>query len=412
MVIFNSQHKNTDSVYIYDVHKNRLMKLPSTCSSQKLIYFKKDIKNPFIFTINSDVDTIPHISFIKFDLKQYSNFTEFKEIKIENNMSYVSNSSDSLSFIKICNLTESDSNHKLIKENRFTKLVNGDITNYVNTVLNGLKVEDLNINGVFGHFIYNSNHSETNLREKINKTPLVYILHGGPNSNYEKMFTITQLIFLAHGYSILVVNYPGSTGYGQDYLSSLNGKIGDIDVNSCGDFLVDFLKIEKYNKICDSRNIFLYGGSHGGFLSCWLTVNQKYNHMFAAAAVRNPVTDLTSSMATTDIPDWVLGQSTDLDVDETLNFPPRKEDYNKLYESSPVFYAKNCLTPMLLLLGKVDRRVSYFNGLYFYEAIKRNGCQTKLLLYPEDCHPLSSAETEVDSLFNTCYWFEKYLQNN
>jgi acylaminoacyl-peptidase len=283
----------------------------------------------------------------------------------------------------------------------------GSLSEYLGSILTGTKVEDLDINGTFGHFIYNDK-STGSVREE-GKSPIVYFLHGGPNSSIEKMFIMSVLIFLSHGYSLLIVNYPGSTGYGQNYLSSLNGQIGKLDVESCGDFLLDFLDKKEYTGIVDRNKVMLYGGSHGGYLSCWLSVHDKYAKLFIAAAIRNPVTDLVSSMATTDIPDWVLGQSTDLDVD--CNYPPSQEVYNKMYQASPVFLTKNCTTPSLICLGKVDKRVSLFNGLYYYHAIKKNKCEAKLLVYPEDAHPLSSPETEVDCLFNILYWFEKYLNN-
>jgi acylaminoacyl-peptidase len=218
-----------------------------------------------------------------------------------------------------------------------------------------------------------------------------------------------QQVFLAHGYSVLIVNYPGTTGYGQDYLSSLNGNIGKLDVRSCGDFLKSFLKLEKYNQIIDERNIMLFGGSHGGFLSCWLSVHESYCNMFTASAIRNPVTDLLSMMATTDIPDWVIGQGIDEDLFD--HYPPSKEICNKLYDSSPIYQIKNCVTPSLFCLGKIDKRVNWFNGFYFYQSLRRTKCETKLLVYPEDGHPLSSLETEVDFLFNTCNWFEKHIKS-
>jgi len=129
--------------------------------------------------------------------------------------------------------------------------------------------------------------------------------------------------------------------------------------------------------------------------------------MFSAAAIRNPVTDLVSSIATTDIPDWVLGQSTDLNLEE--NYPPNKDIYSKMYDSSPIFLAKNCSTPILICLGKVDKRVSMFNGIYFYQSIRKNNCESKLLLYPDDGHPLSNPESELDCLYNVCDWFRKHL---
>jgi acylaminoacyl-peptidase len=417
LFIFSSQHKNTDDVLIFDIMKKRLLKLPSNLNSQKIVSVKRNVDQNMglIFTLCSDVATLPHASLVKFNYLEYHKDQPVLE-QLENGISYVKEYNENI----FSNSIITDNNLNLF--NNFSKndlnLFNREFSGYLNEIIKDTQVDDLKINGVHGHIIYlksflqgkdNKNNFSASIRDENWKSPVVYFIHGGPNSLIEKMFLLAQVIFLAHGYSVLVINYPGSTGYGQDYLSSLSGNIGKLDVDSCGEFLTAFLKMEKYSQFIDANNIMLYGGSHGGYLSCWLVVHEKYCKMFSSAVIRNPVTDLVSSMATTDIPDWVLGQSTDLDIED--NYPPSKETYNKMYDASPIFLAKNCVTPSLMCLGKADKRVSMFNGLYFYEAIRKYGCETKCLMYPEDGHPLSSPETEVDCLFNICYWFEKHLKN-
>lgn len=412
LFIFSSQHRNTDIVLIFDIVKKRLLKLPSNLNSQKIVSVKRiDNNNGLIFTLCSDVATLPHSSVVKFNFSEYKNDQPVTQ-QLENGVSYIKEYNQNIFSTSII----SDYNLNLL--NNFVKndknLFNREFSEYLREITKDTQVDDLNINGVHGHIIYlksflqGSKPSSASIRDENWKSPVVYFIHGGPNSLIEKMFLLVQLIFLAHGYSVLVINYPGSTGYGQDYLSSLNGNIGKLDVESCGEFLTSFLKMEKYNQFIDANNIMLYGGSHGGYLSCWLVVHEKYCKMFSSAVIRNPVTDLVSMMATTDIPDWVIGQSTDLDIEN--NYPPSKEIYNKMYDASPIFLAKNCVTPSLMCLGKADKRVNMFNGLYFYEAIRKYGCETKCLMFPEDGHPLSSPETEVDCLFNICYWLEKHLK--
>lgn len=61
------------------------------------------------------------------------------------------------------------------------------------------------------------------------------------------------------GFAVLFVNYRGSTGLGKDYVESLLGNVGDFDVK-------DVFNAIKSNPLCTNRKLFLYGGSHGGFL--------------------------------------------------------------------------------------------------------------------------------------------------
>jgi hypothetical protein len=404
--IFSTQHKNTSAIFLFDLVKNRLVKIPSELSSDKFLSVKV-IKEEnkvliYIFSLSSDVDTHPQVNLTKFNYDEYLEEKNFKDIDLENGCKYL----ESFETEKLFSRTTLFKNQKIYKTIEKLSFTCGGISSYLQQLTDYTQVDDLCINGVKGHFIYNPN---CYLREK---SPIVYFLHGGPNSAVEKMFILSINLFLVHGYSVLVVNYPGSTGYGQKYLNSLNGKIGKTDVESCGEFLTNFISgkdyISKYESFIDFENVMLYGGSHGGFLTCWLSCHEKYANLFSSAAIRNPVTDLPSMMATTDIPDWVIGQTTDLDLDS--NFPPSNDLLKKMKESSPIYLAHNCVTPSLICLGKLDKRVNFFNGMYYHEALKKNKCETKLLLYPEDSHPLSSIETEIDCLFNICYWFEKYIK--
>jgi acetyl esterase/lipase len=285
--------------------------------------------------------------------------------------------------------------------------INFSFKNYFKNIVNNTKVINYNSNGTYGHFIFSDENSN---KENLNKEkkPLIYFLHGGPNGNISKQFLLQHSLFLANGYSILVVNYIGSSGYGQEYLNSLNGKIGELDVKSCGEYLINFLNEKKDEFNLDEKNIIAFGGSHGGFLGAWLVCHEKYNKFFSSAILRNPVIDLSSMLVTTDIPDWVLGFSSDIDID--LNFPPGEEVYKDFYKKSPIFSVRNCKTPTLINLGMKDLRVNYFNGLFFYKALKSNNCITKLTMHPEDNHPLNSDETDIDNKFNGFYWIKENLR--
>lgn len=66
------------------------------------------------------------------------------------------------------------------------------------------------------------------------------------------------------GFAVLFINYSGSIGLGKNYIKSLLGKIGDLDVE-------DVFKAVKSNPLCSNRKLLLYGGSHGGFLVAHLS---------------------------------------------------------------------------------------------------------------------------------------------
>ena len=91
-------------------------------------------------------------------------------------------------------------------------------------------------------------------------------------------------IFYSLGFSVLLLNYRGSSGYGQDSVDSTAGNVGSADVQDCqqaAEYLVNQ---------CGFKNVVLFGGSHGGFLTCHLI--GQYPGFYKAAVGLNSVTCL------------------------------------------------------------------------------------------------------------------------
>ena len=101
--------------------------------------------------------------------------------------------------------------------------------------------------------------------------------------------------------AVLLVNYRGSTGYGQRSIDSLLGNIGKNDVEDVMNAIKHVLKSSSVVNI-DKTNLFVVGGSHGGFLTGHLI--GQYPAMFRAAAMRNPVTNIPPMVSTSDIPGY------------------------------------------------------------------------------------------------------------
>ena len=102
--------------------------------------------------------------------------------------------------------------------------------------------------------------------------------HGGPHSNILANQDTIVSFMNTLGYGVLSLNYRGSLGFGLDSESSLPG-IGRNDVVDCNDLVQHTLT--KYDKIFDSNNVFVVGGSHGGFLTAHLI--SQYPNMYNAA---------------------------------------------------------------------------------------------------------------------------------
>ena len=108
---------------------------------------------------------------------------------------------------------------------------------------------------------------------------MITLIHGGPfSASPYHLFLLTRNLYLMQGYCILIVNYRGSIGYGEDSLNSLLGNIGVNDVQDVGDLTKK--AIEMFPDIIDENRLGVEGGSHGGFLTGHLIGQPDYKDMW------------------------------------------------------------------------------------------------------------------------------------
>lgn len=177
------------------------------------------------------------------------------------------------------------------------------------------------------------------------------------------------------------------------------------------------------NTSFDSSKIVCTGGSHGGFISCHLI--GKYPSFYRTCVVRNPVTNLVSLFLTSDIPDWtcaVSGLNSLLYATFPSYFPnamtpvPVQNNANLsgclqyLLSLSPMGNNLSTIkTSILFGLGEKDRRVPPTEGLQFHKALSALGVESKVLWYPEDCHPLASIDAYGDFAVWSIHWILQHI---
>lgn len=230
---------------------------------------------------------------------------------------------------------------------------------------------------------------------------LVVVPHGGPHSCSTKTY-VPSLAFLAvHGYACLLVNYRGSIGFGDE--TDLPGRIGDLDVADCVAATKAALQSQPQ---LDPSCVAVCGGSHGGFLAASLIA--RHADLFKVAVIRNPVVNLLSMIATTDIPDWCRVEAFD-DRSPAGDYAPLTDDQlHTLRDLSPITYVHGVRAPTLLGLGLKDRRVPPSQGLQFYHALPSD-TPKRLLCYPDDDHAIDNPKSAADFWLNALAWLDAHL---
>lgn len=267
---------------------------------------------------------------------------------------------------------------------------------------------------------------------EVSALPVVLVPHGGPHSAFSTTFYTHHAFLSSLGFAVLSVNYRGSTGYGTQALHSLPGRVGTADVDDCVAALDEALRRGSSAvgvdtgggaafPLLDAARVGVMGGSHGGFIAAHLVSSPAHRARFAAAVLRNPVTNMASMIASTDIPDWVWaeGLGCSRKIEPTLD----ADKLVALFSASPIAHVQHLRvaeTPILLMLGLKDRRVPPSQGLEWWHALRAGGeggaggaappdSHARLLVYPEDTHAIDSAAAEADAWVAVALWLAAHV---
>uniref|UniRef100_A0A8D3DJJ8 acylaminoacyl-peptidase n=1 Tax=Scophthalmus maximus TaxID=52904 RepID=A0A8D3DJJ8_SCOMX len=224
--------------------------------------------------------------------------------------------------------------------------------------------------------------------------------YRGPHSVIVAEWRLSSSVLCRMGFAILLVNYRGSLGYGQDNILSLCGNVGNQDVKDVQFAVESVLKRGNF----DTQKVAVSGGSHGGFLACHLI--GQYPGFYKACVACNPVINLASMIGSTDIPDWcmsVIGNNYNMDC------LPDPTVWEQMLSKSPIKHVAQVQTPVLLVLGEDDKRVPNKQGIEYYRALKAKQFPVRLLWYPGNNHALSKVDAESDGFMNTTLWIIQHL---
>jgi len=226
------------------------------------------------------------------------------------------------------------------------------------------------------------------------KFPLILSIHGGPHGMFGWAFNPTFQVYAARGYAVLFLNPRGSTGYGQRFSDGTLNEWGGGDYRDLMAGVDDVLR--RYSWI-DGDRLGVTGGSYGGFMTNWIiTQTPRFRAAVAVASVSNLISFYSTSLYQ------------DLVHAEFNGFP--WDNYDLLWQWSPLRYARQAQTPTMFIHGELDNDVHITQAEEMYMALKRRGVDSVFVRYPREGHGLREPKHRVDALVRTVAWFDRYLK--
>lgn len=233
------------------------------------------------------------------------------------------------------------------------------------------------------------------------RSPLITVVHGGPEAHYDNgwltAYSMPGQVGAGQGYAVFYPNYRGSTGRGITFAKSSQGDPAGKEFDDIIDG-IDYL-VENYD--VDREKVGVTGGSYGGYATAWMAT--RHTDRFAAGVMSVGISNNISKWGTSDIPE------------EMFLVHSRKriwDDYEFFLERSPIFYAGQAQTPLLIMHGKEDTRVDPGQSYELYRHIKtRTDTPVRLVLYPGEGHGNNKSTARYDFNLRMMRWFNTYLKN-
>ncbi|HKR66778.1 MAG TPA: S9 family peptidase [Thermoanaerobaculia bacterium] len=211
------------------------------------------------------------------------------------------------------------------------------------------------------------------------KYPLFVLIHGGAANMWRDQISLrwNYHLLAKPGYVMLMTNYTGSTGFGEEFAQNIQGD----PLRGPAEELMEAADeaIKRFPFIDASRQV-AGGASYGGHLANALEAwsGTRFKALIAHAGLVN----VESQWATSDTN---YGR-------ELAMMGPVWEQNENWRTQNPIRYAAQFKTPMLLSVGERDFRVPINNTLEMWSILQRLRIPSRLLVWPEENHWILNAE--------------------
>ena len=229
------------------------------------------------------------------------------------------------------------------------------------------------------------------------KYPVAFLIHGGPQGNFGNEFHYrwNPQVYAGAGYASVMIDFHGSTGYGQAFTDAIRGDWGGKPLD---DLRLGLAAAIKTYPFLDDRRVAALGGSFGGYMINWIA--GAWPDRFRCLVSHDGNLDETSAYFMTDelwFPEW-----------DHLGMPwDNGESYAK---HNPMNQVKAWKTPILIIHGGQDFRVIESQGMATFTAAQRLGIPSKLLYFPDENHWVLKPRNSILWYDTVIAWLDQWTK--
>jgi len=228
------------------------------------------------------------------------------------------------------------------------------------------------------------------------KYPVAFLIHGGPQGSFGNGWSYrwNPQTYAGQGYAVVMIDFHGSTGYGQAFTDAISQHWGDRPLE---DLQKGWAAAQQKYSFLNGDKACALGASYGGFMVNWIAGN--WNEPWKCLVNHDGVFDQRAMGYATEelwFTEWEQG-GTPYDV------PQNYEKFN------PVNHVANWKKPMLVVQGQLDYRIPVEQGLATFTALQRQGIESKFLYFPDENHWVLKPHNSVQWHDTVNGWLKQHI---
>ena len=225
--------------------------------------------------------------------------------------------------------------------------------------------------------------------------PAIMWIHGGPIGDWGDVWhwRWNALVGAARGYTMILPNPRGSTGFGTSFIQGIWGNTWG---EQCYEDLMAIADQLDAREDIDAARFCAMGGSFGGYMTNWIGTQTD---RFACLVSHAGLFDLSTFHAVTDLPAW---------WEHMFGVDPHA-DRDAFDRHSPRNFVSRWSSPVLIIHGQLDYRVPVGEALGQFAALQKHGKPSELLIYPDENHWILKPNNIKDWYANVFEYIDRHL---